>query len=495
MNASLLSLFYLILDKLLKVNKLILTIPLSILLIGLTCISSIKGANNVFDVNLDENAYQSYSKYQKDNKYQKDVNNILSYDNSTYRMELMFNRPGNYNSINNNPMFYSYNGLSHFCSSEKKEVMSYMAKIGFHYNGFFEKYEYGSTVAMNSLLGIKYLVDDESLSNKYKPYFVENEPYKTLEFMGSSPDMKYYQNEYALPLCFIGNHMTSSYVSEGTHIEGKYNIYWYDHFEYQNQIFKTLVDITDSSNQKKDIFYKLKRDMYTICGLEEQKDEFNDIYGMFIKEGSYIEFRYEVPSEGIGENLYLSEKNYFNDANYYLNGNKQEISTYWHKGIKNIKDTSSHKITFKIVFTKKLNNQLIKPELYYENKAILKEYIEEIAKQSSLDLKSFKKAFSYGYEGTINLSKDNQDLYFTLPYEDNVSIYVDGKKMETKKTLNIFSGCNLDNIEKGTHTIKWVYRDRGLITSIILCNIGVISLVAVVILYNNLEEKMKSNKK
>ena len=149
-------------------------------LVVVQVISSYRGADKVLKENTKAEQYTSYETYLKDVSYLESFNNVKAYekehDNAVfYRMEATFNRPGNYNDINNNPFFYSYAGLSNFSSSSKKDIEGYAPKLGFHYNWFWVKYDGGSTYAINSLLGIKYLIEDPTSIENIHPYFLDHD--------------------------------------------------------------------------------------------------------------------------------------------------------------------------------------------------------------------------------------------------------------------------------------------------------------------------------
>lgn len=55
-------------------------------------------------------------------------------------------------------MKYAYNGVSHFSSTEKNAVKRFMADLGYiSFKEFWASYGTGSTMAADSLLGIKYV--------------------------------------------------------------------------------------------------------------------------------------------------------------------------------------------------------------------------------------------------------------------------------------------------------------------------------------------------
>lgn len=473
-----------------RFNKISSFIPYSLgLLLVVQIISVYRGSNNVVAINAKENQLQKYETYLSDCSYQESVNFIKKYekqnDNSPfYRMEMTFNRPGNYNRIDNNPMFYSYAGLSNFSSSSKKEVEGYMSKIGFHYNGFFSKYQAGSTYAINSFLGIKYLIEDKTARYNFHPYFLDSDTFEKID-TGDSP-IDFYKNNRALSLGFSSDKTDSYFVNEGVRAESG-NVYWFDHFEYQNQIFK---DIDQSINQN--IFKPLEETSITCSpGLTYDEDEFGIRTYHKVYTTSHIEIKFQVPSEGYNMPLYFSEKDYKSDINYYIDGHRYEINTYWNKGIYSFPDTSSHTHTLRISFSKPMNDVTIRPELYYEDLAVLNQYLASGKNQEFILEKVNNKMTKKSFTGHIDITDNSKDLVFTLPNEEGIDVYVDGKKAKTFTRYNIFTAIDLSKYSTGTHKVTIEYKDKALVVAIPIFIVALLGFVPLVIYYDKIEDLFK----
>ena len=128
--------------------------------------------------------------------------------------------------------------------------------------------------------------------------------------------------------------------------------------------------------------------------------------------------------------------------------------------------------------------------MYMEQIDVLGEYINSMKPQASMDMKSKKTKFSSALEGTFELTKENQDFIFTLPFEEDFKVYVDGKQVKTKVEWDIFTGISLEGYALGKHTIKLVYSDHAFVYGLVVTNIGIGGLVGIYLL-----EKKYSNKK
>ena len=482
--ASAISYFHYYPIKKLKDSKFMLLLPHFISLLVIVQIASLyRGSDKVIKVNKEAKQYQSYETYMMDHKLSETFEKIKQYDKDTdnssfYRMESTFNRPGNYNQIDNNPMFYSYNGLSHFSSSDKKAVQEYVKKLGFHDNWFFSRYDGGSTYSMNSLLGIKYLVENKEQFSNIHPYFLDYNSFEKLEISDSNNSL-FYKNNYALNLGFVSDKTDGYFISEGKMIGEK--IYWYDHFEYQNQIFKTFVN-----SNGKDIFHPL-----TITGFHTDISYEVDELGIYtyknVKEGDIISISFDVPLEARVYPLYFSEKDCSKAATYYVDGVQQLINTYWHYGIRSFPDTYSHHHSLTIKFNDNYESVVIRPEIYYENLDIAKEYLTYL-KDNSFVVNRVKNGLTTkSYEGEMDIKDNNKDLIFTLPYETGIRVYVDGKLQKTFTKWNIFTAIDLSNMEIGKHTIRIEYQDIPFTLALPISITSILCLVPLVIFYDKIE--------
>ena len=492
---SLLLIFaYLLINYLkLPINKKYVSIGLTSLLIIFTGVSSFRGANT--SLNKLVGSSLKYEDFQYDNFLRSDFNKIKEYDSKDiYRMEATFLRKGTENAINNNPLFYSYSGLSHYSSTELKDIQNFTSMLGFHNNGYFEKYDSGSTAAMNALLNVRYLVGGNDGST-VKPLFINNYPYKQIEGLESdNEEIKFYQNQLTLPLGFISDYQGRERVIDySTNEEGV--THWFDHFEYQNSMYKMICNsIKDSEDKQKDIFTKISPESITFTGdvlMVTKEDGLNYYTG---KKGAVIKITYKTKDLPDRYNLYFAEKNYNQDVSYLMN-NVSIQNSYWNNGIKPIEVSSDGTYILKMTLKTDLNDTYIRDEFYYEDIDILEEYVNEINLQKATKFKVVKGFSSFGYETTFTINKPNQEVIFTLPNEKGINIYIDNKKVGSFTRFNIFTGADLSNLSLGDHTIKIVYRDSGLTFGLVSTLFGIASGIVCCLSYTKIEGKIFKKKK
>ena len=110
-------------------------------------------------------------------------------DDSFYRMEKTYQRN------KNDAMLFSYNGLTHFSSSQDKAVPRFMEKLGMtSMEGIWAQYGSGSTALADTLLGVKYILSYDDLTAQ-KGYVLRD----------TVNDIGIYENPDALPIAMLAD--------------------------------------------------------------------------------------------------------------------------------------------------------------------------------------------------------------------------------------------------------------------------------------------------
>ena len=455
------------------------------LLLAVQIISSYRGGDRVLSQNTKADQWQTYEEYLADDAYASSFNAIKKYDKEKfdspfYRMEATFNRPGNYNQINNNPMFYSYSGLSNFSSSSKKNVESYMGQLGFHYNGFFSKYEAGSTYSINSLLGVKYILENKTADKNYHPYFLDCYTYDKLDIEDNN-NVDFYFNKKAVQMGFLSEKSKSPNITSSvTNEEG--HIHYFNHFEYQNEMFKTF-----DGSVGEDIFKPLTINSLE-TSLEYTTDDFGESTFVNVKEGDFINIKFTTPIEGYGMPLYFAEKNYIQNVSFILDNKTLPVNTYWNKGIFSFKETGDYNHTLKIRFKQAFDTLTLVPELYYENIDIADMYLANMKHNEFIIDSVTNSPTKKAYHGYISFADNKKELIFTLPHEQGIRVYIDGKRVKTMTRCDIFTAVDLSKFKIGEHKITIQYQDEALGWSLPLFIIGFSSIVPLCYFYNKVED-------
>lgn len=446
------------------------TAVVSLALIIVSAINVYGNSNRILLMFNNTLQYESMDAYRNNEKIGAAVDFVKERDKSLYRLEKSFIKSESYNNANNDAMYFGYNGISHYSSSEKRQVMEYMRKIGFHYNGFNFNYANGSTLAINSYLGIKYLLDKGDNRNFD---FVRELP---MLDDGLADGINTYENIYVLPFLMPIEKTNISYVGDGIR-QSDDSVYWFDMFEYQNHLFKTITrSVVDEFGDPKDIF---KKATYTttlsnVTALAEPYhykvgSAGNIYYDITLDQDTNYYYYIKGP---VSQDLRLYERGsfvrYFSYHGYQLNGLRRTTPTA--KLNVNIKAPQE--------------NIMLKEAIYYEDLTVLGEYIAAIKDIADVNIKQEKTSH---YTADVITNKDDQYMLLTLPYNRNLRVFVDGKRVETTTRFNIFTGFTIPS--EGPHKIKIKYVELTYQIGLPMGILSAVGTIVVTVLTKNKKKK------
>ena len=135
------------------------------------------------------------------------IDAVQARDGGFYRLEK------NYSYGDDDALMLGYNGLSHFSSADKMFVREFLEVMGLSNGGYGVKYADGTTVAVESLLSLKYLVTTGAGTVK---------PFELIEAMDGR---MVWQNPMALPVGVMAGDVAGP-LPEGGDLFDTYNALW-----------------------------------------------------------------------------------------------------------------------------------------------------------------------------------------------------------------------------------------------------------------------------
>lgn len=367
------------------------------------------------------------------NEMQSSINGIKNADSGFYRIEKTFLYS------HNDPMLLNYKGLSHFSSTEQNFVKDFMASLGYTKNyEYWTYYDRGSTVAADSLLGVKYILSRYEMDSFYDQYNYKDNIYT-------------YYNSYALPIAWMSNEKITKVKSSS------------NTFEYQNKIYKAmtggnedvLVPIIDYSKEFINTTEYVENNHYFFDKVST--DEEGYISYSFIAKNEFPIYACLQADDMKKVTLYVNDKEI---GDYF--------DTYHHGVISLGCFKKGDQVEFKIKLDEdKLDYE--EPQIYYQDMGVFSQYIRQLKEQG---LYVYEYSDNYIY-GEINGTKDNQLMVFSIPYDNNFKVYVDNLEVDK---IEVLDGLLAVNVDKGTHQIEIKYLPSGLkvggsisIGSLMLC--------------------------
>ncbi len=375
------------------------------------------------------------------------VSYINEQDLSFFRMDKLYRRS------HNDPLMFAYNGLSHFSSCETDDVKTFMGRMGFRNNENWAFYGDASTSFADCFMGVKYLLSQYDETGK---------PYKWLNTMAYKT---IFTNPYALPLGF-GMDESVKFI----------NMLEKDPFRLQNNIASHF------SKTNYQIYRPVKIAEIRLNNVEEINHVYTKIdpdqdasveYVLSISSNNFIYMYFDAP-EKQHATLFINEDDkgeYFNDYEWSI----RECG-YYSPG-----DTVSVRFM--------LDEDSIEIDnayFYYESGQVLKAWYKDAVSTSC----HINKLSSSHLTADVNVADASDYIVFSVPYDDDWRIRVDGKKVKPVKVMDALMAVKISG---GEHSIDMMYIPDGIIIGgpiTLICGI-----IASIILFNKYISKYIKGKK
>ena len=362
-------------------------------------------------------------------------------DGSFYRLEVLPPR------TINDPFMYQYRGVSIFASTMQTKPVRVLENLGFHSNSI-NSYKYeASTLLLDSLFGLKYILRRSG-----------EQDYQLLNLVRQTDQLEVWQNPYALPLGFWGSKELDKWRSSGS-----------DPFKAQNR----LVDLLASDGQV----------------LRSLKLERGELDNMTYSSSSAQVFSYKKTNS---DQEAIARVNVMNDADQHvylyfsINANRadrgyvmlDEDKIDYNAKRSTVIDLGFVKAGTEIVFNITFDAESSESgrfELYAcgLDAAALGQVTGEIRDNSLL----IDKFTDTRVKGTVNAPEEGY-LLLTIPYDTGWQAKVDG---QTVATQSLDNGLILLPLEGGRHEIDLKYRPPKLLWGMLASLVSLLTLLAIAV--------------
>ena len=365
------------------------------------------------------------------------VHNIKYQNKDKYNKFIAETGEKDYFYSSNDQLLLNYNGISHFSSTYEGNTNEFLGKYLGIFNRFYVTNYYGSTLVTNSLFNIKYLLSEKEL-----------EYYKKLD---KKYDINTYENIYNLPLGFMVENNIINLELE------KYNP-----FENQNKILNNM------DRNIEDVFIKNNYRLQLNNLILDENEEKITYKKINPNEKASIKINLTTEQAGLLYGYMSCEK--FKKVDVLLNG-KSIIDTIGENGYQcNILELGNYQQNEEVQLEFVLLENEIKPKdymFYILDLDKFKNTINMLKNHDELKIIEYDKKT---FRTNINVQKQNQILYTSIPYDKGMTIFVDGKETKPIKIFNTLIGIELS---KGNHIIEFKYIPRGFKEGIIVSVIGI----------------------
>lgn len=346
-------------------------------------------------------------------------------DNNFYRLEKTFS------TTLNDTSWYNYNGITTFSSMEYERMAMLHHNLGINGN-LINSYEFFlNTPVYNMMFDLKYLLgysyDNDNYELKY-----ENDKFNTYKFKydtnllySVNNDIKDYKLEDDNPILNQANFI---YLSTGID-----NVF--DRLSHKN---KKTIDVTNGLSL---IEYTYKNNHLNNYFYNNYDAEFyiinNTIYYKNDEILKYVSSEYYSSTNQLDENMLI---NFISDEDEF----KILIGTYYNENNIDIYSINSNKLN-------EANNLLMLDKVRIE---------------------TFKDTY---IKASVN-NENNMTIYTSIPYDEELKVYIDGKKVNTFMIADALLGFD---IESGEHIIEIKYKNNLMFIGSI---ISISTLIVIIII-------------
>lgn len=402
-----------------------------------TFITSIK-----IDLTESYTSRDGYSSGKEVSQIRDQISNIAAKDKSFYRLEILPSQTAN------DPALYNYRGLSVFSSTAPVKPVSMLRNLGFSSNGI-NSYTYkGSTVVLDSLFGIKYLI--------YRSLNVEEKLYGQT---AATDELTVYRNPYALSPGFQADDKLKYYHSSAS-----------NPFENQNLLMEDITGVKDvllplgqkAGNQTNLSFSGQGTEYYSFTRTNKNEDSTARIQ-FTIDKAQQVYLYYNAPYNVKGSGFVM------------VNDKKVEFGA-WDSSIINLGlcrpgTTAELNVTFNKSSAETGSFSIYACSL---NLPAFEQAISQI-KEKSMTIESFTDT---SIQGKMEAAADGL-MVMSIPFDKGWNVKVDGQEV---KTLAV-DDCLLSfELSKGTHKIELTYFPEDFTTGVMITLISVLILIFIFII-------------
>ncbi len=351
--------------------------------------------------------------------------------NELYRIEKYYRR------TNNDAMQFDYAGLSHFSSSEKKDKINFMGKLGFRNNGNWSFYNESSTDFLESFLGVRYILSQfPSTPNYYENIYADDEA-----------EMYVFRNGNALPLIFN----TTEKIRDIN-----YNGYNGDPFALQEALADSL------NGKENNIFDEAEIISTELENLTEKEEGESTVYEKIDPDrDASINIRIKVKDRQQNLFAYFDADTVQNAELFKKKTSYGEYFTRYRWNIVSFHRTRKTNEARISIHPKDERLEIKNMFFYFEDRDKVDALMAEVCRESA----SLEKETSSHLKGNITVPENGGTVTLSIPYDKGWTIFVDGVKTEQKKAAGLLMSFDAS---PGEHIIEMKYLPEGSIAGRII---------------------------
>ena len=337
------------------------------------------------------------------------------------------------------PMLFGYDGISHYGSTISQKSLDFLDRLGFdRYIDLWSLYGSGVTAGADALLGVRYLVDASTVKN-YTP-IAQSEGYTVWE------------NENALPIAWTANE-TIADTLDGESFEYIENLYQAAAPEVSMDMY-TTADVTG-----------IETDNYVLSDentfVRESDGMASVTYTLTVRADGRLYGEFDIP-DFPGVMVFVNNTFAASYASAQTNGTLY-LGTFAAGDTVTVKLQTATDIT--VNYT----------SFATENDEAIAAYTAAIRDGGC----NLEKLSASHYTGSFTTGAGDELLVFTIPYDQNWTVLLDGEPAEPVEIQNCLMALS---VPEGTHTVELRYLPAGVVPGAVITGAALVLLLTAVFL-------------
>lgn len=420
------------------------------------------GVLNMYALDSDV-VYSGYSKY---NNYFAEirpvVNMVQENDKSFYRMEKTTFKKTNDNFALN------MRGLSCSTSTLNKETIAFLNAMGYASKSHWSKY-LGGTPVNDSILGLKYIVSKDDLSEYYEAAYTANgytaylNPYALSIAFGVAADVKEIKDEKSLTLS------DSGYMNP---------------FDALNALVTAML----GEDKLVQVFVPVKVSDITKSNLKTSPVAgYTKYEAENTSSSATLSYTFELPDYSGEYFLYLPGV-YPREVKLLANGTDK--GTFYGNETTRIVSVGTYEanstLNLKMTLKNSSNNLFIKNNqncLYYIDREVFESAMSRLAEMQLIVDENYTETYICG---TFTSLGNDQTVLTTIPYDEGWHLKIDGKDAEIYKSLDALITFDIE--DAGEHYIELTYKPTAYVLGLTVSLVSLTLFILLIIF----EKKLRS---
>jgi len=391
------------------------------------------------------------------------VDAVKQSDHDFYRMELGEQHSGN---LGNDPMLYGYNGVGHGGSDDRDFVRGALNKLGIHRYDMRNSYGKGISAATDTLLGLKYLISKENLT--------EEKGYEKLVEIG---DYSLYRNHDALPIAVLSGAGVGDVETGFEDVFENLNAVWAAISDRDKPVFHEETNISFISHNITDPLELSRSEAAQIVQKRDANIGPEESGSQDDQESATTSEEKLISILDMGEGSLKEMPDNVSSIQYIWKAARDGAAYSYNRS--GVVDNRGSSIPALIADGYHHAGDTISAYLPMENSLVTKYVLEDVAGRfraayADNDALHELATIVKNRPCTIEKVKDShlrgeftaeagQKLMFTIPYDEGWTCYIDGQEAEIKMVLGVFMAVD---VPEGTHSYEMKFFPTGMKTGI-----------------------------